>query len=67
MNMNCVHKSYLKILQKEIPSNITLETLKYPNVITVTEGTITSVLYPNKQERKVNDIIHYVKEQLDAE
>lgn len=44
--------------------SLNLQALVYPNVLTVSNGKIVSVLYPAEQEKSPRDIIYYIKDQL---
>lgn len=58
---------FLENLQKQFHSNVSLNELTYPNVLVVSDGILTSVLYTSEQEKHPADLVQFIQEHLENE
>lgn len=68
LDMHKVSNNFFTDIKDELmDNNLHGFQIVYPNVLTISNGAITSVLYLQNQERNPKDVIEYVKEILDNE
>lgn len=68
MDMYKVSNQFFQNLKQDFFSNnFDLKTLVYPNILTISNGKIISVLYTVEQDKSPRDVIYYIKEQLQEE
>lgn len=65
MDMYKVSKQFSNHIKHDLAAEtLQLENLVYPNVLTISSGKITSVLYYVEQEKSPVDVIYYIKGHL---